>query len=101
MEHTPRQTAGYSDDQLIAIFTQGQKPAGYQFNSVFLKMLPQPDCVYAMFHTWQIDEDTKRGIVLKLRSIPPKKQEAVDLAKLIQMARANMPAAGAAGAPSM
>jgi hypothetical protein len=106
VEHTPMQTAGYSDDQLIAIFTQGMKPAGYQFNSIFLKMLPQlggdPSCVYSMFHTWQIDEETKRGIVLKLRSITPMKQEAVDLAKVIQMARANMAASGgAAGAPSM
>jgi hypothetical protein len=90
VEHTPTQTAGYSDEQLIAIFTQGQKPAGYQFNSVFLKMLPQPDCIYAMFHTWQIDDDTKKGIVLKLRSIEPKKQEQLDIAKLIQMARMNM-----------
>jgi hypothetical protein len=99
VEHTPTQTAGYSDEQLISIFTQGQKPAGYAFNSVFLKMLPQPDCVYAMFHTWQIDEDTKRGIVLKLRSIEPKKQEAVDFAKLIQMARMNMGAPAATPAP--
>lgn len=99
VEHTPTQTAGYSDEQLVAIFTQGQKPAGYAFNSVFLKMLPQPDCVYAMFHTWQIDDDTKKGIVLKLRSIEPKKQEALDLAKLIQMARMNGGAAPAT--PSM
>jgi len=102
VEHTPTQTAGYSDDQLIAIFTQGQKPAGYQFNSIFLKMLPQPDCIYSMFHTWTIDEETKRGIVLKLRSIEPKKQAELDLAKLIQMGRDARAAAmgGAAGTPA-
>ena len=100
VEHTPTQTAGYSDEQLVSIFTQGQKPAGYAFNSPFLKMLPQPDCVYAMFHTWQIDEETKHGIILKLRSIEPKKQEALDLAKLIQMARMNMGGAAPAATPA-
>ena len=102
MEHTPTQTAGYADDQLIAIFTAGQKPAGYQFNSPLLKMLPQPDCVYSMFHTWTIDDETKRGIVLKLRSIEPKKQAQLDLAKLIQMGQMARQAAmaGAAGTPA-
>jgi hypothetical protein len=99
VEHTPTQTAGYSDEQLVSIFTQGQKPAGYQFNSVFLKMLPQPDCVYAMFHTWQIDEETKKGIILKLRSIEPKKQAELDLAKLIQMARMSMMGGAAPATP--
>ena len=102
VEHTPTQTAGYSDEQLIAIFTQGQKPAGYTFNSFFLKMLPQPDCVYSMFHTWTMDESTKQGIVLKLRSLPPQKQEAIDLAKIVQMfGGMRPPPSGAAGTPSM
>ena len=99
VEHTPTQTAGYSDEQLISIFSQGQKPAGYQFNSVFLKMLPQPDCIYAMFHTWMIDEETKKGIILKLRSIEPKKQAELDLAKLIQMARMSMMGGAAPATP--
>lgn len=69
--HTPAQTAGYSDEQLIAIVTQGMKPAGYAFNSALLKALPQPDCVFAKFHDWSIEEDDKVGLILKLRSLPP------------------------------
>jgi len=71
--HSPLQTAGYSDEQLIAIFTQAQKPAGYTYNSALLKKLPEPDCIYARFHTWSVDQDTQRGLVLKLRSLSPRR----------------------------
>jgi hypothetical protein len=73
VEHTPAQTAGYSDDDLIQIFTMGMKPAGYQFTSNILKYVPMPDCVYKTFHTWEIDDATKKGIVWKLRSLKPMK----------------------------
>jgi hypothetical protein len=99
VQHTPTQTAGYSNEQLIQIFTQGEKPAGGTFNSPFLKALPQADCIYKGFHTWDIDDMTKSGIVWKLRSIPPQKQADIDIARLAMMARAAM-ANGAAGAPS-
>lgn len=103
VEHTPTQTAGYSDGDLIQIFTMAQKPAGGTFNSPLLKplamMSPETaDCIYKAFHTWDIDEDTRDGIVWKLRSIAPKKQAAIDIGRLIMMARAQMAAGGAAGA---
>jgi hypothetical protein len=100
IEHTPTQTAGYSNDDLIEIFTNAQKPAGGTFNSPVLKNAPMPDCIYKTFHTWMIDEDTKKGIVWKLRSITPKKQEDIDFAKIAQMAGAarRMMMMGAAGA---
>jgi hypothetical protein len=88
IEHTPTQTAGYSNDELIEIFTNAQKPAGGTFNSPVLKNAPMPDCIYKTFHTWQIDDDTKIGIVWKLRSITPKKQEDIDFAKIAQQAAA-------------
>ena len=107
VEHTPTQTAGYSDGDLIQIFTMAQKPAGNTFNSPLLKplatMSPETaDCIYKAFHTWEIDDDTRNGIVWKLRSIAPKKQAAIDIGRLIMMARAQMAAAagGAAGAPA-
>jgi len=101
VEHTPTQTAGYSNDQLIEIFTQAMKPAGGTFNSPFLRTFPMPDCIYKTFHTWQIDDETKNGIVWKLRSIKPKKQEDIDIARLTQMAARmgmGMAPGGAAGA---
>ena len=108
-EHTPEQTAGYSDDDLIQIFTQGMKPAGYTFTSNILKFVPMPDCVYKTFHTWEIDDATKKGIVWKLRSLKPMNQapppDPAALAAMFRMAMMNnggmMPAgnsmAGAAG----
>jgi hypothetical protein len=104
VEHTPQQTAGYSDDDLVNIFTMGQKPEGGTFNSPFLKMIPDPmlqACIYGSFHTWDIADDVKKGIIFKLRSIAPKTQESIDIARLAGMARGGAgPGAGAAGAPS-
>ena len=102
VEHTPTQTAGYSDGDLIQIFTMAQKPAGGKFNSPFLAPLAamnptMADCIYKSFHTWEIDEETRTGIVFKLRSLTPKKQEALDFARLRAAAQAAQ-AGGAAGA---
>jgi len=69
-DNSPVLTAGYSNDQLIAILTQGMKPAGYPFNSDTLRALPRPDCIFAQLHDWLIDEDVKFGLILKLRSFP-------------------------------
>jgi len=90
IEHTPTQTAGYSREQLIDIFTTGAKPAGGTFNSFFLMNAPMPDCIYKAFHTWDMTEDEKNGVVWKLRSITPKVQEEVDWMALAARARAMM-----------
>jgi hypothetical protein len=77
IEHTPTQTAGYSNDDLIQIFTQGAKSyrRGGTYNSPFLRAAPMPDCIYKELHTWEMTDDEKRGIIWKLRSIPPKHHE--------------------------
>lgn len=99
VEHTPTQTAGYSNEDLVNIFTTGAKPAGGTFNSPFLRMAPMPDCIYSEFHTWEMTDDEKKGIVWKLRSITPRVQAEIDFGRLAQMARAAMQAnAGAAPA---
>jgi hypothetical protein len=100
VEHTPTQTAGYSNEQLIDIFTQGMKPAGGTFNSPFLKNLPMPDCIYKSFHTWEIDDDTKNGIVDKLRSLSPAVQPSIDFARLGMMVAAQRAANAGSAAPS-
>jgi hypothetical protein len=70
---SPTQTAGYSDEQLLAIVTEGQKPSGYAFNSAALRMHPRPDCVFAKFHKLAVDEDSLEGMLLKMRSLAPGK----------------------------
>ena len=104
VEHTPTQTAGYADDELIAIFTQGMKPKGGTYNSAFLLGLPKPDCIYMTFHQWkEIDEPTKRGIVWKLRSLTPKPQAEVDWERLADDEGWGAPegaGGGAAGQPA-
>jgi hypothetical protein len=72
---TPTQTGGYRDDQLIDLFTRGVKPAGSTYNSPFLRMAEMPDCLYEAFHTWDIDDETKHGILWKLRSLAPEKHD--------------------------
>ncbi|MDH5672142.1 MAG: hypothetical protein OEZ06_08335 [Myxococcales bacterium] len=76
VEHTPQQTAGYSDEDLISIFTQGMKPEGAGFHTPF------PESVYTMFHTWEATEAEKKGLVIYLRSLTPKTQGALDFAGL-------------------
>ena len=96
VEHSPTQTAGYSDDELIEIFTNALKPSA-GFNSPLLRTSPMPDCIYRNFHTWQIDEDTKRGIVWKLRSITPKHHPEIDVTRIAMQAAAARRMNGAAG----
>jgi hypothetical protein len=98
VEHTPTQTAGYSNEDLINIFTTGAKPAGGTFNSPFLRAAPMPDCIYAAFHTWEMTDDEKKGIIWKLRSIAPKVQAEIDIGRLAAQAR--MMNAGAAPTPA-
>jgi cytochrome c553 len=81
VEHTPTQTAGYSDEKLIEIFTMGAMPDG-KFSSPFLKMAPMPECIFKAFHTWEMTDDEKKGIVWKLRSLPPKVQAEIDFGRL-------------------
>jgi hypothetical protein len=70
VEIGPSQSAGYSDSNLIEIISAGAKPAGGTFNSKYLRQLRMPDCVYRAFHRYDLSDDEKRGIVLKLRSLP-------------------------------
>lgn len=72
VEHTPTQTAGYSDEQLITIFTKGQKPAGVPQRVMMDKAR------WSKLHQWQMDEYAVKGIVVYLRSLEPKSQGEVD-----------------------
>jgi len=72
VEHTPTQTAGYSDQDLINIFTKGQKPAGVPQRVMMNKK------AWSKLHQWQMDEYAVKGIVVYLRSLEPKSQGDVD-----------------------
>lgn len=72
VEHTPQQTGGYSDEELIAIFTMGQKPPTAGWRSGI------PMFIYTMLHTWNATEEEKKGVVVYLRSLEPMTQGDID-----------------------
>jgi len=84
VSHTPEQTGGFSDDDLIQIITQGQIPDGGYFDPTVL--LPSCDgsaaCtaqaydLWHMIHRWSdISSDQYKGIVVYLRSLTPNPQK--------------------------
>ncbi len=71
VEHTPMQTGGYSDDDIVNIMTTGTKPAG----------VPQrimPFARWHQLHKWSMTEDEKHGLVTYLRSLEPQSQGPID-----------------------
>jgi hypothetical protein len=65
------QTGGYTDDELVTIFTKGVKPDG----------VPQrimPFTQWHKIHQWAMDDYAVKGIVVYLRTLEPKSQGAVD-----------------------
>jgi hypothetical protein len=92
VEHTPQQTGGYSDEELIGIITMGTKPPGAKFHT----MVPQ--FIYTMFHTWGATEEEKTGLVAYLRSLPPATQGPLDFGGLVNRGGNAGAGAGTAGA---
>jgi len=71
-EYTPTQTAGYSDADLLNIVLTGSKPPGGTFISPHLSAMPMPDCIFAEFHAFEMTELEQRGLIARLRSVPPR-----------------------------
>lgn len=71
VQHTPMQTAGYSDDELIDIFTKAKKPDG-----VPQRIMPLDK--WQKIHQWDVPENVRKGIVVYLRSLEPKSQGVTD-----------------------
>jgi len=80
VEHTPQQTAGYSDEQIIKIFAEGIKPEGSNWRVIPAAFGPR---IYPTFHKWDVPDVTKKGIVAYLRSLTPKAQGAIDFGGLL------------------
>jgi hypothetical protein len=83
VQHTPEQTGGFSDQELIAIFTQGIIPTGGYFDPKVI----DPTCdgteectqraqqAWQAFHRWSdITEDQYVGMISYLRSLQPQTQ---------------------------
>ncbi len=71
VEHTPMQTAGFSDDELITIFSEGKKPAGVKMRTTSAER-------WQKMHRWDMEPNEKEGLVVYLRSLEPEEQGEVD-----------------------
>jgi len=71
IENTPTQIAGYSDQDLITIFTKGMKPPAAEMKSRI------PPIAWGMFHAWEVTEEEKAGLIAYLRTQPPKANPAM------------------------
>jgi hypothetical protein len=71
IENTPTQIAGYSDSELITIFTEGAKPEGVAQGTMI------PSFAWGMFHKWKVTDEEKQGLVAFLRTQAPKDSPAM------------------------
>jgi hypothetical protein len=92
VQHTPEQTGGYSDMDLVNIFTRGFKPEGTQFHT---RIPPQ---IYQRFHTWEATDEEKKGLVCWLRQFEPKPQGMFDFGGLGRPPMGGMMGGGTGGA---
>jgi hypothetical protein len=83
VSHTPEQTGGFSDDDLVGIFTRGEIPDGGYFDpSVIISTCDGGAActaaaftVWHSFHQWaDITSDQYNGIIVYLRSLQPEQQ---------------------------
>lgn len=84
VEHTPQQTGGYSNEDLIAIFTMGQKPPTAGWRSGI------PMFIYTMLHTWDATPEEQQGIIVYLRAMEPMSQGVIDFGGLMNSPDAGM-----------
>jgi hypothetical protein len=68
--HTPEQTGGFSDDDLVGIFTMGQVPDGGYFDTSIIAYNQ-----WQRFHQWDMTSDEAKGVVVYLRSLTPAAQD--------------------------
>jgi hypothetical protein len=69
VSHTPEQTGGFSDDDLIGIFTKGRVPVNGYFDPSVV-----PYDTWRGFHTWDMSPQEAKGMVVYLRSLAPETQ---------------------------
>jgi hypothetical protein len=69
VSHTPQQTGGFSDDDLLNIFTKGIVPVGGYFDASVV-----PYSQWRQFHNWQMTPQEAKGVIVYLRSLTPEAQ---------------------------
>jgi hypothetical protein len=69
VSHTPTQTGGFSDEELIQIFTMGMVPTGGYFDEAII-----PYRQWQGFHRWSMTPEQAKGMVVYLRSLTPQSQ---------------------------
>lgn len=67
IEDTPMQTAGYSDEELLAIITKGQRPD-------WVERPMSPQFAWGEKHAWTVSDEDQRGLIAYLRTKEPKPQ---------------------------
>lgn len=67
--HTPTQIGGFTDAELIDIFTKGVVPMGGYFDETIV-----PYQQWQSFHKWEMTAEAQKGMVVYLRSITPAAQ---------------------------
>ena len=71
IEHTPEQTAGFSDQELTDIIVNGIIPDGGYYAANII-----PYQFWHIFHKWRdLTPDQQKGMVCYLRSLTPKQQD--------------------------
>jgi hypothetical protein len=70
--HTPEQTGGYSEPDLVGIFTMGIVPQGGYFDSHIVSQAR-----WSTFHQWAMTAEQAHGIVIYLRKLTPTPQTGV------------------------
>jgi hypothetical protein len=71
VQHTPEQTGGFSDDDLLNIIQNGTVPKGGYFDTMVV-----PYNVWQAFHRWDLG-DSPKGLITYLRSLTPAAQTGV------------------------
>jgi hypothetical protein len=69
VSHTPEQAGGFSDSDLIGIFTMGIVPDGGYFDDSII-----PYNAWHNFHQWSMTTAEQQGIIVYLRSLTPAPQ---------------------------
>jgi len=67
--HTPAQTGGFSDEELIKIVTEAILPEGAYFDESIVKKE-----MWQQFHKWRMEDDQRDAIIVYLRSLTPTAQ---------------------------
>ena len=66
VSHSPVQTGGFSDDELVNIFQHGNVPEGGVFDTEIVSYNQ-----WHQFHQWGLSDDEAKGMIIYLRSLTP------------------------------